>query len=73
MLPHLVSLCLAVFLDNLFFYSLIHLFIFSANVYQVAAVLGSKDIEMNKADTDPALRNFLLCGKESQLNSLATE
>ena len=39
----------------------------------LAAVLGSKDIEMNTADTDPALRNFLLCGKESQLTSLATE
>lgn len=28
---------------------------------------------MNKADTSPALMNFLFCGKESQLNSLIPE
>lgn len=38
-----------------------------------ATVLDSKDTEMNKADTNPALMNFLFCGKESQLNSLIPE
>lgn len=38
-----------------------------------ATVLDSKDTEMNKADTSPALMNFLFCGKESQLNSLIPE